>query len=363
MIESDNPSFSLEQYLSKGIETLTKDILRATQKHPAATTYYLRYARTAKKAASRRQRSEKNGEHVPSFIIASITGQCNLRCAGCYDHANHHCAENAKLRRDDWRRIFSEAEALGISVILLAGGEPLMRRDVLEEAALQPALLFPVFTNGTMLDDESIRLFSKHRNLIPIISIEGDQTRTDARRGDGIYARTMKTMDRLRERNLLFGASITVTSENLLDVTSMDTASSLLARGCKALVFVEYVPVESAELALDDAKRDVLERGVASLRERNEMIVISFPGDEKESGGCLAAGRGFFHINAIGGVEPCPFSPYSDTNLRSASLKTALQSPLFICLREEGALRMEHTGGCALFAQAEYVKELASNDK
>ena len=43
-----------------------------------------------------------------------------------------------------------------------------------------------------------------------------------------------------------------------------------------------------------------------------DMIVVSFPGDEKSSGGCLAAGRGFFHINSHGGAEPCPFSPYSE---------------------------------------------------
>jgi len=92
------------------------------------------------------------------------------------------------------------------------------------------------------------------------------------------------------------------------------------------------------------------------------MIVISFPGDEKESGGCLAAGRGFFHINARGDAEPCPFSPYSDTNLRGTSLRDALQSPFFSRLREEGALGLEHTGGCALFDQADYVKRLAAGD-
>jgi MoaA/NifB/PqqE/SkfB family radical SAM enzyme len=50
------------------------------------------------------------------------------------------------------------------------------------------------------------------------------------------------------------------------------------------------------------------------------MIFISFPGDEKTSGGCLAAGRGFFHINSHGGAEPCPASPYSDINVRDSSL-------------------------------------------
>ncbi len=78
---------------------------------------------------------------------------------------------------------------------------------------------------------------------------------------------------------------------------------------------------------------------LAVLREQyGELILNSFPGDEKESGGCLAAARGFFHINPYGGVEPCPFSPYSDTNIREMPLRRALESPLFQKLGELGML-------------------------
>lgn len=92
------------------------------------------------------------------------------------------------------------------------------------------------------------------------------------------------------------------------------------------------------------------------------MVFVSFPGDEKSSGGCLAAGRGFFHINAAGGAEPCPFSPYSDTSLKTMSLKEALNSPLFVRLREEGHLEREHIGGCVLFEQENEVRRLLGDD-
>ena len=351
-------AFDLAQHLSDGIEALIKEIIQATIKHPAASVFFMRYALAAKRAGTRRRRAEENGEHIPSFLIASITGQCNLRCAGCYDRANQCCAERPELRREDWHRIFLEAEAIGVSIILLAGGEPLMRLDVIEEATLHPSILFPVFTNGTILDEKWLGLCARHRNIIPIVSIEGDQTATDTRRGEGIYARTLQAMERMRKMNLLFGASITITSKNLLETTNQDFISNLRTLGCKTVVFVEYVPVERPELALNDSMRNTLEKRVAALRERGEMIIISFPGDEKASGGCLAAGRGFFHINAAGGVEPCPFSPYSDTNLQTVSLRVALQSPLFARLREEGALDQEHTGGCTLFTQAEHVRSL-----
>lgn len=79
------------------------------------------------------------------------------------------------------------------------------------------------------------------------------------------------------------------------------------------------------------------------------MVYISFPGDEKSSGGCVAAGRGFFHINSHGGAEPCPFSPYSDINVRDTSLQEAMNSRLFRELRDGGYLLEDHPGGCTLY--------------
>ena len=352
---------NLEQYLNNGIESLVKDALRKTLKNPKETAFLVQYGLSVKKAEALRHKAAQRGEHIPSFLIASITSQCNLSCAGCYDRVRDASSANEEMSREDWRRVFTEAAELGISAILLAGGEPLKRADVLEEASRYTSILFPVFTNGIMLDSACVNFFEKNRHLIPIISIEGGEILTDTRRGSGVYARTMQAMKSLKEFDLLFGASITITNDNLTGVTSEETTAELEEKGCKVLVFVEYVPVASPGLALDAAGRLLLEERLASLREKREMILVSFPGDEKESGGCLAAGRGFFHINAAGGAEPCPFSPYSDTSLKTASLREALQSPLFTRLRENGALLGEHTGGCVLFDQAEYVRSLANS--
>ncbi|MDR2864059.1 MAG: radical SAM protein, partial [Spirochaetaceae bacterium] len=127
----------------------------------------------------------------------------------------------------EWARVFSEAEQIGIALMLLSGGEPLVRRDVLEEAARHPAILFPVFSNGTMIDAGYLRLFDKNRNLLPVISIEGDAVQTDRRRGQGIYAQTMQALAECKRRGILCGASITVTQENFDTVTANDYMDDL----------------------------------------------------------------------------------------------------------------------------------------
>ena len=348
--------FNLTQYLSKGIEDLIKNAVKATLKNPKQSAVLLKYAMSAKKAEKLRIAAEQKGEHIPPFLIASITDKCNLRCVGCYAQANAPCRQ-AELDAAEWERIFAEAKELGIVMILLAGGEPFLRSDVIAAAAKRPEVLFPIFTNGTAMRENDYSMLNTYRNLLPIISVEGDEVMTDSRRGTGVHSNLTNTMQRLDKMGIMFGASITVTSKNIEYVTDETFINELYRKGCKIVFYIEYVPVESIELAFTDIERDLLENRLVTLRQK-DMLFISFPGDEKESGGCLAAGRGFFHISANGNAEPCPFSPYSDTNLRNIPLREALKSPLFKKLTNGNILLKDHKGGCVLFEQKDIVSNL-----
>ena len=358
--------FDLQEYLTRGVERVVSEALRATLRDPKESAFMLCFAAATRSAAKNRKKLEERGEHIPTFLIASITSECNLHCAGCYSRCNHATVDAVpvcQLAGDEWLRIFNEADELGISFILLAGGEPMLRRDVIEAAAKMQNILFPIFTNGTFMDEKYFELFDKSRNLLPVMSIEGEREITDKRRGDGIYDRLIGNMDALHRRGLIFGASVTVTRENIHEVSSDGFLQKLADRGCKAVIFVEFVPVteESKDLAPGDEERAYLSAEIARLREEHpEMVYISFPGDEKSSGGCVAAGRGFFHINSHGGAEPCPFSPYSDVNVRNTSLREAMRSPLFTALRDGEILMDDHAGGCVLYEKRELVEALLS---
>ncbi len=364
-----NEPFDIQEYMAKGVEIIVNDALKATLKNPRESAFMLKFAAASRAASKKRKKAEENGEHIPPFLIASITSKCNLHCAGCYSRCNHATVDSepvCQLTSNEWLRIFNEADDLGISFILLAGGEPMLRRDVIEAAAKKPNILFPIFTNGTFMDEKYFKLFDKSRNLLPIMSIEGEKEITDARRGNGIYDKLIANMDELQRRGLIFGASVTVTTKNIQEVSSDTFLQKLSNRGCKAVFFVEFVPVtdDSKELAPGDKEREYLRSEIDRLRrEHPEMVYISFPGDEKSSGGCVAAGRGFFHINSHGGAEPCPFSPYSDINVRDSSLREAMNSGLFRALRENGHLLEDHVGGCVLYEKRELVERLLKESK
>ncbi|HRY83072.1 MAG TPA: 4Fe-4S cluster-binding domain-containing protein, partial [Candidatus Cloacimonadota bacterium] len=65
----------------------------------------------------------KQGLEVPPLLIISLTQRCNLNCAGCYSKVLHQDS-GAELTASRFREILGEAGSLGISIILLAGGEP-----------------------------------------------------------------------------------------------------------------------------------------------------------------------------------------------------------------------------------------------
>ena len=361
MTESD---FNIQEYLSEGVEIIVKDAMRATLKNPKESIYLLKFSKHARKATKIRQEYEKNGQNIPAFLIASITSNCNLHCTGCYSRANDACSDDEpvnQLSDEQWEEIFRQAKEIGISFIVLAGGEPMLREDVIIKASKYPEILFPIFTNGTLLGDDYMKLLDNNRNLVPILSIEGEEEVTDSRRGQGVYGQLIESMKVMKSKNIIFGVSLTFTKENIFSLISNDFIDKLHDLGCKVVFFIEYVPMnnQTNDLAPGDSERELLFREIERLRnDYRNMLFMSFPGDEKLSDGCLAAGRGFFHINSHGGAEPCPASPYSDTNVCDTSLIGALDSNLFKTLRDGGILMDDHEGGCVLFEHKEKVEDI-----
>ena len=124
----------IQKYMTTGIENVVKNAVKVTAANPVQSVFMARFAMASKAASRKREISEKAGEHIPAFLIASITSSCNLHCAGCYARAVHSCVDEKPIEQlsvEEWDHIFEQAEELGISFILLAGGEPMIRRDVI----------------------------------------------------------------------------------------------------------------------------------------------------------------------------------------------------------------------------------------
>lgn len=71
---------------------------------------------------------------LPTTLLAELTHRCPLHCPYCSNPLELIRA-NAELATDDWKRVFSEARALGVLQLGLSGGEPLLRKDLEELTA------------------------------------------------------------------------------------------------------------------------------------------------------------------------------------------------------------------------------------
>jgi MoaA/NifB/PqqE/SkfB family radical SAM enzyme len=255
--------------------------------------------------------------------------------------------------------LIAEAKELGVSFMVIGGGEPLTRPIILDLAEKYPAIMFLVFTNGLLIDEAVIKKMSENRNIVPLISLEGYENDTDKRRGAGVYEQVMKAIAKLKEKNIFWGSSLTMTRANFADVTDDNFIKRLVETGCKLFMLVEYTPVKKGteDWVLTSEQRTKLLRKRDLFRKKYPAMFIALPWDEEEIGGCLSSGRGFIHISAEGNVEPCPFVPYSDTNLKHLSLKDALQSKMLKTIRENHG-QLEETHGCALWEKREWVRSL-----
>jgi MoaA/NifB/PqqE/SkfB family radical SAM enzyme len=313
-----------------------------------------------RKAAQVRKRHEQDGLLVPPVMIVSITSRCNLACTGCYMHGRTE-RPAAEMTPEVLSSIVDQAAKLGVSVIVVAGGEPLVRKDeILCTAQAHPEILFPVFTNGLLIDETIAGAIAKCRNIVPVISFEGFRQDTDVRRGAGVYDRLLSTCALLKKQNIFSGCSVTTTRKNFDNVTGEEFVRQMIGTGARVFAFVEYVPMApgTENLVLTREQKKILQIVLVNFNRKFPALFIGFPGDEDAYGGCLAAGRGFVHVSPSGNLEPCPAAPFSDANLAQVPLKDALRSPLLSRIRKEHGVLTETKGGCALRANRAWVEEL-----
>jgi len=340
-----------------------KDALETVLRHPSQAAFFLRTLKWQREAAKVRSKWESVGIHVPPILILSVTNRCNLICKGCYNESLRQ-SSGTEMSDERLRTVVSEAKELGVSFIVLGGGEPLTRSSILSITREHPEMMFLIFTNGLLLNDVVLEKMREKRNVVPLVSLEGFQVCTDARRGAGVYDGVLRSIRKLKEKGLFWGTSLTITRSNFDEVVGASFIKQLADAGCKLFMLVEYTPVKEGteDWVITQAQRSELIRRRDSFRREYHVLFVALPWDEEELGGCLSAGRGFVHISAEGNVEPCPFVPYSDTNLRDVSLKEALQSRMLRVIREShGQLRETH--GCALWEKRDWVRFLATSEE
>ncbi|MFA7692925.1 MAG: radical SAM protein [Candidatus Hydrogenedentes bacterium] len=122
---------------------------------------------------------QKAPRYCPVMLLF-LTGRCNLKCRMCgVCDLEHGYESNEELSTDQWKRLISEAaEKLGTSLVVISGGEALMRDDVFEiiAHATDLGVATHLCTNALLLTEEKIRLLQRAGVATVSFSIDGSES-------------------------------------------------------------------------------------------------------------------------------------------------------------------------------------------
>jgi MoaA/NifB/PqqE/SkfB family radical SAM enzyme len=344
-----------------GIGPLVRSALRMwARSHSRHMYFYLRIAWRMRQAGRRRKtRSRDIAGQIPPVVAISPTMRCNYHCPGCYSRGR---PQESELTTEELGDLLSEAQSWGVQAIVVTGGEPLLRDDMIGLIKHHRRLFFVMITNGSCVTPETARRIAKCGNLVVLVSIEGFSEDTDEMRRPGAHQIALRAFRALRSARACFGFAATNTAFNADHLGSDLFIDQMIDLGCSVGYFTEYLPCGPNPVTaweMNEEERASFRQRVLGLRHRKRIVLIQFPHDEYGSDNrCSAAGRQSLHINSQGGVEPCPFVPISRENVRQGGLRVAFESPFLRAIREREELLRRKRYPCALWEHREEVERL-----
>ncbi len=183
---------------------------------------HLRYDRTGAAAGAA-------GPSPRPVVVFNATRRCNLRCAHCYS-ASDATPSGDELTTAEACRMVADLGRFGVPVLLLSGGEPLLRPDLFEllDAARCAQLRVVLSTNGTLIDAATARRLARAKVAYVGISLDGPRAVNDRfRRSPGAYDAALAGLRHCRNAHLRVGLRLTLHRGN---ADALDEMFDLVAR-------------------------------------------------------------------------------------------------------------------------------------
>jgi len=319
----------------------------------------------------------------PSLISWNLTKKCNLRCPHCYMEAGRKAEK--ELTTQECLGLIGEMKALGTEMLILTGGEPLLRKDIYDIArhASDQGIWVVMGTNGVLITDHVAEKMVECGVKGVGISIDSmDPAKHDSfRGGPDAWKYSVRALDICRAHGLQVLVQTTVMEMNYDEIPQLvDFARERGAWSFNLYFLVQTGRGEKLNDLSAERTEEMLSRLVVVQDQQKPMLVrskcaphfkrISY---EKglgglESGGCMA-GSEYCRITPEGDVTPCPYMNVVTGNVRDKSFTEIWEtSPVFLQLRDAKNLKgrcgaceyNQLCGGCrcrAYAATGDYLDE------
>ncbi|MCB2172883.1 radical SAM protein [archaeon] len=307
---------------------------------------------------------------IPRVISWNTTFKCNLRCAHCYMSSDSQ-VELDELSTEEGKMLIDQLNELSKPVLILSGGEPLMREDIFELAkyGTEKGLKMAMGTNGTLIDDETAKKLAE--SGVRSVAISMDSARPEVHdefRGvKGAWERAIEGTKACQRNGIAVRFNTTVTQQNFNEIEDiLELADSL---GLLDVQLFFLVPTGRGKEVEDitpemyeDMIKDVLVKYADHPMTVKPTCAPQFMRIADQLGqdtsrwtrGCIA-GMSYGRVYPQGDVTPCPYLPIKLGNIMEQSFADIwTNSPVLKQLRDFDNLKgrcgiceyREKCGGC-----------------
>ena len=305
-------------------------------------------------------------EFKPMWIAWEITRRCNLRCIHCRSSSEKEVLSHPDFPEEEAFRIIEDISSYAKPVVVLSGGDPLLREDVFEIAmyGTRKGLRMCLATNGTLVTDKVCGKIKESGIRIVSLSLDGsiEESHDNFRNQKGAFAGTVNAARLFREHSIEFIINSSFSRRNQGEIPKVYRLAKEL--GAAAWYMFMIVPTGRGEEIIDELipKEDyekILEWHYQMEKDEHDILVRPTCAPHyyrivlqkaKEEGvkferrtlkfstggskGCIA-GQLICLINVDGDVLPCSYFPKAAGNLRTSSFKEIWEnSELFKEMRD-----------------------------
>jgi MoaA/NifB/PqqE/SkfB family radical SAM enzyme len=211
---------------------------------------------------------------LPKWIAWEVTQRCNLKCVHCRASSDDTSAEG-DFTTEEALTLLDDITELSTPVVVLSGGEPLLRKDVFTIAAkgTELGLRMCMATNGVLIDDAVCEEMKKSQIRMVSLSLDGSTAKThdDFRQQPGAFEGTLRGIEFLKKHGIPFLINSSFTKRNQGDIGNIfRLAKSLGATAWYMFMIVptgrgediltELITAEDYEDILDIQEEDLVQR-------------------------------------------------------------------------------------------------------
>ncbi len=275
----------------------------------------------------------------PLQATLATTYRCQAKCIHCHT-ALHKKSVSDEMSTEEWKHIVAQLKELGSLIVLFTGGEPLIRKDIIDLVAFAHSigLITRIITNAYLLNREmAMELKKAGLNQCGVSIDSADPETHDKMRGiPGLHQRAIQALHYLNEVKLDSKIMAYASHRNI----TQDLKQIIqLGRIHKAKSLFINIPFAVGNWA--DSQHEVLsKKEMEQLRSFMDLtfVHLEFPTSETI---CCAYRKALVFINPSGIVTPCPVVPYAIGDLKCEPLASVWK-------RHVSALSLEYRGGCPM---------------